>query len=98
MKLVQLKNGSEELDTLVTVTMVSLESLLQSAPIVFYELVVLCRDSNHQLFGNAGERLEELGLVTLDGTGQAQVHGSIRNVVLSAVTGDGLEMSLGSPI
>lgn len=94
MKAVTLKNGSEEANVLVTVTMMSLRRLMKEKPIIFYELVMKCRDSNHQFFGKDCQDLERLNLVQPDG----RVHDSIRNIVLSAAIGDGLEMRLGSPI
>jgi hypothetical protein len=94
MSTVTLKNGSEEVQPLVTATMLSLRSLVQDKPIVFYELVMKCRDRNHRFFGSSGQTLTDLGLVEADGG----IHESIRNIVLSATEGEGLEMTLGSPI
>lgn len=62
--------------------------------IVLYELVACCRDRNHQPFGNAGEKLAALELRREDGT----IHESIRNIVLSAASGEGLDLTLGSPL
>lgn len=94
MEAVTLKNGTEELDALVRATMSSLEGLLNKNPIAFYELVMKCRDQNYQPFGNTGQTLHDFALLGPDGN----VHVGIRNVVLSAVVGDDLEMTLGSPI
>lgn len=93
-KCVMLKNGQEEFKALVVVTMMSLRALLAEQPIAFYELVMKCRNRNHQFFGNAGEKLKGLELVQSDGG----VHGSIRNIVLSATSGEGLGLVLHSPI
>jgi hypothetical protein len=89
----KLKNGSEELDGLVGVTMMSVRRLTQTHPIAFYELVMLCRDPKHKLFGNTGQALNDLSLVT-----NGQVHDSIRNIVLSAIEGEGMDMTLVSPV
>ena len=89
-----LKNGQEEFKPLIVVTMLSLRALLAEQPIAFYELVMKCRDRNHQFFGNAGEKLKSLQLVQPGGS----IHGSIRNIVLSATSGDDLELVLHSPI
>ncbi len=94
MKTVQLKNGAEEAASLVNIAMNSITTLLKSKPIVVYELVMKCRDSNHELFGKSGEDLRELSLIEADGS----VHSSIRNIVLSAASGDGLDMVFSSPI
>lgn len=91
---VVLKNGAEEAKTIVNVLMKTLEDLVQQNPIAFYELVQLCKDSNHALFGNTGEILQQRALVQSDG----RVHDSIQNVVLSAVQGEMLEMRLTNPV
>jgi hypothetical protein len=93
MKAVFLKNGAEEAEVLVRVVMLSLGNLMEQNPIVFYELVQLCKNREHKLFGNTGEILEKLRLVE-----NGEIHDSIRNVVLSAVEGDGLNIRLTSPL
>lgn len=93
MKTVYLKNNSEEAASLVNVMMVSLCLLFDEDPIVFYELVMLARDQQHNLFGNTGDKLKDLHLIQRDN----RMHTSLRNIVLSAVAGDGLEMTLGDP-
>lgn len=94
MDILKLKNGSEEVAPLVNVTMISVRHLLESNPIAFVELVSLCQDRDHELFGNTAVELQRLALVKPDGS----VHGSIRNIVLSAVEGEGLEMRFISPL
>jgi len=93
-KLIKLKNGIEEAESLITIVMMSLQKLFNENPMAVYELVMKCRDNNHQYFGNMVEELKTLALVQSDGS----VHNSIRNIVLSAVKGEGLKMVLGSPI
>lgn len=93
--MIRLKNGSEELSTLVAVTMMSLKNLFKSDPISFFELVSKARDRNHQVFSKHQTNvLVGLGLMEREGN----LHNSISNVVLSAVTGDGLDMTLGDPV
>ncbi len=94
MDMLKLKNGSEECVPLVNTTVMSVRHLMESNPIAFVELVLLCRDRNHELFGNTAVDLQGLALVGRDGF----VHDSIRNIVLSAVEGEGLEMKLISPL
>ena len=91
METVRLKNGSEELKVLVNLTMFSLRSLLQNNPTDFYDLVMVCRNKNYGVTNQA--LLNRLGLMQGN-----LVHTSIKNVVLSAVIGDGLNMTLTSPI
>lgn len=91
---VKLKNGSEEFGPLVNATMISLRHLIADDPIAFYELRELCRNPSHKLFGHAGEKLVSLALIERDGV---SIHSSIKNVVLSAVEGEMLEMHITSP-
>lgn len=97
-QLVKLRNGSEEPKPLVNIVLFSLERLFKEQPIHFYELVQLCRDGCHALFGKTEDDLLALGLVQRSVAGSFAVHDSIRNVVLSAVNGEGLELSLESPV
>ena len=90
MKSITLKNGAVEAELLVDMVMLTLSDLIRHRPIEFYELVMCCRDNEHVPFGNTGDKLKEWALYPISD--------SIRNVVLSAVTGDGIDMSLGSPI
>lgn len=93
--MIRLKNGSEELSTLVAVTMMSLKNLLKSDPISFIELVSKARDRNHKVFSKHQTNvLVGLGLMEPEGN----LHNSISNVVLSAVTGEDLDMTLGDPV
>lgn len=91
---VQLANGKVEAKPLVLVTMLSLESLLESNPIAFHELTMKCRDDEHTFFGNTEEVLKQSALVQEDG----KIHQSIKNIVVSAVKGEDLDMMLGSPL
>lgn len=93
METVVLKNGATEALSLVSVTMMSINQLFASKPMAFYELVEVCRDRNHKIFGNLQDDLVELALLQGDG----QPHGSIQNIVLSAVSGEGLDMVLENP-
>lgn len=94
MKAVVLKNGTEEADVMVTTGMMALESVMKDNPIAFYELVMKCRDPNHQFFGNTGEILKSRSLVEQSGN----IHDSVRNIVLSAVSGDEFDMRLSNPV
>jgi hypothetical protein len=87
MQMVKLRNGSEEALPLVTAVMMSLQSL---DPITQYELVMVARNRDHKPFGNTGDKLRDLRLLPM--------HQSVRNVVLSAFHGEGLQMALRSPV
>lgn len=98
MDIVQLKNGSEEALPIVSVTMVRLRRLLKEKPIHFFELVSFARNPEHEFFGQTGRDLVMDGLVTLGHpTGRWAMHDSVKNVILSAVEGDGLDLVLGDP-
>lgn len=94
MESVMLKNGSEEAIVMVSTVNASISTLMQEKPMVFYELVMKCRDANHQFFGQAGQDLIDLALAQTDGS----IHGSVKNIVLSGTEGDGLDMTWGNPI
>lgn len=93
-QVVRLKNGAEELRTLVAGITLSLRDLMETDPIALYELRELCRDRDHELLGDTKKTLQDLSLVDSGG----RVHKSIRNVVLSAIQGEMLEMRLTSPL
>jgi hypothetical protein len=94
MEKVILKNGSEEVKSLVAVTMLSLQNIANDNPIAWFELVEKCRNDKHEFFGNTRKHLEELALVQSNGS----VHGSIKNIVLSSSEGEGLGLTLINPI
>ena len=89
-----LKNGQEEIEELVVVTHALLSELSEKHPLVFFDLVERCRGVDRVLMPQSEELLKDWRLLEQDG----KVHASIRNVVVSAVTGDGLGMVLESPV
>lgn len=98
-QMVRLKNGEEVPAPVVTAVMISVDHLAQNVPIVLYELVMACRDREHRLFGRSGQDLLELSLIErVDEAGRAEIHDLIRAIVVSAATGEDLEMTIGSPI
>jgi hypothetical protein len=91
---VTLKNGSVQFKPLVIGTMITLSHLLEDEPIAFLELVEVCKDREHQVFGNADQVLKRLAMMEQDGS----VHSAIRDIVLCAVEGKDLDIHLVSPI
>lgn len=91
-RLIKLKNGIEEPDKLVAVVMLALKILLKEKPLVFHDLVMLCRNGSSPWSDMTPAK--DAGLLQPDG----KVHDSIRHVILSAVEGDGLDMVLGEPV
>jgi hypothetical protein len=91
---VRLKNGSEEAVGLVRAVMISMRSLEM---IPLYELTMLARDRNHELFTPAlGEKLAGLSLITERGESW-DMHDCVRNIVMSAMEGELLEMRMVDP-
>lgn len=95
MKQVTLKTGEQAPLSTVTAVMLNVHKLLDRDPIAFYELVQLCRTpGNWRLWGDTGRVLRSYDLIQSDD----KPHDLIRAIVLSAVTGDGTGMVLGSPL
>ena len=93
MEEVTLKNGSREAKSLVAITMTFLRSLMNDDPIVFYDFVMRCRDFNYQMFVPTEDKLKNLSLLEHNG----KPHNSIKNIVVSAVSSNGLSMKIGNP-
>lgn len=93
MEMVKLKNGIEEPKAVVGIVMVSLRGLCAEKPMVFFDLVMLCRDSKYKAWSNM-KPAQDLGLMGPDGS----IHDTIRHTILSAVGGDGLAMTIGNPV
>ena len=93
MDTVLLKNGSEEADGMVHATMVVLRGLIRNDPLAMFELVEVCKDPEYVLTPHAKTALTVAAMI-----GDGGVRGSIRNIVLSAVSGEGFDAVLGSPI
>lgn len=96
MDTVKLKNGIEEAEPLVQITMLSLQGMFDDVRGVtlFYDLVMRCRDRGSKMWDTQLEELQKRGLLQPDG----QPHDSIKNIVLSAAVGSGSDMRLQNPI
>ncbi|OHU47354.1 hypothetical protein BKG82_27270 [Mycobacteroides chelonae] len=70
------------------VAYLGLRDLLRDNPIAFYELVMLARNPDHELFGNTEEHLTAF----LDGPGNIQT--TCKRIILAATYGEGLDLSL----
>lgn len=77
MEMMVLKYGTEVPMPTYLTTKITVEDLMDSHPIAWYELTQLCRNSAHDLFGNTAQVLNSVGLVH-DG----KVHDDTRAVVL----------------
>lgn len=95
--LVDLKNGAKEANVLVASTMTSLNGLMKGGfggLTQLYDLVMVCRDPKYKIGERNLKALQDLALLESDG----QPHSSIKNIVLSAATGEGMELKLSSPL
>ena len=99
METVTLKNGAEAARVLVSTTMLALRALNEQQPVALYELTMACRDKGHVMFGNSGSVAKSLALVeSQDADGRARIHDAVRDIVLSAVSGEDFDMVIGSPL
>ena len=94
MSLVRLKNGSTAEDVLVTMVMATLGQLMKESPILIQQLAKKCREPKHVFLLGIGKQLKEWSLLL----GEDDVHDTVRDIVLSAVEGDGIFLRLKSPI
>jgi hypothetical protein len=94
MKTVILKNGAEETETSVITTLINLKMLREKNAIVFYELTTKARNNKHNLFENSRKILKELHLMNENGI----IYNSVKNIILSAVTGESIFMEIQNPI
>ena len=90
---ITLKNGAVVAETAVKPIMMNLELCQLEDPIAFRELVSVCLDPAHVPLGNTGGKLKALSLLEGDG----RVRRVVRDVVISAVSGEDTDMTLGSP-
>ncbi|MDQ5852937.1 MAG: hypothetical protein M3380_12900 [Chloroflexota bacterium] len=92
--LVTLKNGTQVARGVVSPVMRILNDLIQRDRSAFIELVALARDPQHELVGDTAKVVRDTALVDPSG----RIHDSYRNIVLSAIEGEGQEMVLISPL
>lgn len=90
MEMVTLPNGIKEAKFLVAGTILTLQTLLKEKVMVFYDLVMMCRDRDYEAFGDNDDELKKWGL--LEGNGRP--HSSIINIVNAVVKGDELDMRI----
>jgi hypothetical protein len=98
---VKLRNGMQEPSLLVSSIRLTLDGLYADQPVALYELTMSCRDRSYVIMDPATrDELTRSRLVeSFDDQNHAQIHGSVRNIVLSAIHGDDFaSMTYGSPI
>jgi hypothetical protein len=95
-QMLKLRNGSQEPSALVNLTVRSLSQMMGDIQGVtaLYDLHQICLGTNYRPSARQLQYLEGRGLLQANG----RPHDSIKNIVLSAIEGEGLEMTLVSPL
>lgn len=97
MQMVALNNGSTEPLVAVTAAFMSLSGLWKEGiggMCAVIDLVDRCKNPQHRLDPQSEAKLKSLRLLESDG----RIHGTIKNIALSAAKGDGAHMVLVSPV
>ena len=69
MDTVKLRNGAVESAAYVAVTRATLDSLATTEPVTLYELLACAQDRNHKPWGNTGDTLKRLKLISVAPSG-----------------------------
>jgi hypothetical protein len=92
--MVTLKTGASVPESVVIVTIITMEKLMKTEPMVFYDLVEMCRDPKCKPFNEENkQRLLDLKLL-----GSQGVPTLTRDIVLASVSGNGSKMKMSNPI
>lgn len=93
---VTLKNGKSASRVTVKRVMDKMKDMLSipNGAILLNDLVMKCQNERHQFFDGCAAKLYELGFLDSDGV----VFPSMRDIVLSSITGEGQDLGFGSPI
>lgn len=99
LEMVRLKNGSEVPKATVITTMINLGNLRNSMPgiLALYDLTELCKNPDYDV-SFTKDTLLSLALVSQKSTEKITVHDDVKNILLSAVEGEGMNIDLCSPI
>jgi hypothetical protein len=94
MELVELKDGSTVPEPTVHTTLMSLRVVRDKHPLALFQAVQIARNAGHVPLGSLGDVLSGYGLTDADGV----MHDDIRHIILSAATGDALNLALTNPV
>ncbi|MBF0570546.1 MAG: hypothetical protein HQL12_01620 [Candidatus Omnitrophica bacterium] len=97
MVIAKLRNGSEEYLSAVNLIFVSLKTLMEEGflgALALYELHQKALNPSHKIDEEYSQPLRELNLVQSDG----ELHDTTKNIVLSSIDGEGLDMHLVKPV
>ena len=97
--IVTLANGVEMPVVLVTTTLLALRALVADGHgLAVYEARELARNRAHHPFGNAGDVLVSRGLAQRRTDGSYELESAVRDIVLCAVQGEGLDTRIENPV
>lgn len=91
---VTLKNGATVPYNAVTDTMTKLRNALVAYPLAVYELALACDDPARRLRKDVVPQLKAARLLEADG----EPCGDVRDVILSAITINAMDLTLDSPV
>jgi len=91
---VKLRNGTVVSEAAMVTTMMNLRALKEENNIAFYEFVQKCKNPQHSIFGGTSTEkiISEAGLMS-----EGKISEDIRNVALSAIEGEALDIHLVNP-
>jgi hypothetical protein len=95
--IVTLKNGTQYARRTMNTVMHHIRQMQTEIPngaLLLNDLVTKCRDADYEYYPGCQWKLSELDLLDSDG----QVKPSVRDIVLSAVIGEGMDIGFASPI
>lgn len=96
-EMVALRNGTEESKALTAGIILASRALLSEeckTPMAFWDLVRMAQDKDYRPMKVNAAALRERNLLESDNS----LHGSIKNIVLSSVEGEGLAMIYVNPV
>ncbi|HUD02610.1 MAG TPA: hypothetical protein VMR46_01130 [Candidatus Paceibacterota bacterium] len=97
MEMLALKNGSSVPKPAVIAIMMSVNSLWEEGlggMCAVIDLVDRCKNPNHKIADDVMLQLKASRLIEPEG----RIHEAVKDVVLSATEGEGVEMTIGSPV
>lgn len=93
-KLIISKDGKNLPQSTIVATIVSLENLMYTNPVAFYELVVACRNPEYEIFKNVKDVLKKYSMIEQNG----DIKPEIKAIVLDMTEGEGLKTGIFNPI
>jgi hypothetical protein len=92
-KVVTLRTGAEVPEPVIRTVTITMSRLMETDPIAPYEAVMMAREPGYVPFGNTGETLKRFDFID----NFPKLHRTVRDVILAATEGDGMDLRLVSP-